>query len=196
MPTPNLAGLLAKPRLARKVPALTEPAVAPQPRATVPTDDSDSAVPPELASVEDGGQQPTAGKPTSAQDSGDQRQYLRSITIYTPRSVHRTVGLVAGERKTTRTALILAALNATHQQIGEALTSSKTTAGKRDLFDVPQSRVATEPSVQTTIRVTDSQFDAIENLVAEHATNRSRLVTAALQKYLRPPATSPSTGPL
>jgi len=188
MPTPNLAGLLAKPRPVRKVPALTESAVAPQPEAIAPADDSDSTVRPELASVEDDGQPPTAGKPISAQDSGDQRQYLRSITIYTPRSVHRTVGLVAGERKTTRTALILAALNATHQQIGEALTVSKAPAGERDLFDVPQSRVATEPSVQTTIRVTDSQFDAIENLVAEHATNRSRLVTAALQKYLPSPA--------
>ncbi len=186
MPTPNLAGLLAKPRPARKVPALTEPAVAPQPEATAPADDSDSVADPEVASAEGNGQLSPAGKPSSAQDSVDQRQYLRSITIYTPRSVHRTVGLVAGERKTTRTALILAALNATHQQIGEALTSSKTTAGKRDLFDVPQSRVATEPSVQTTIRVTDSQFDAIENLVAKHATNRSRLVTAALRKYLPP----------
>jgi len=186
MPTPNLAGLLAKPRPVRKVPAMTESAVAAQPAAIAPADDSESSVPPEVASVEDDGQPPTAGKPSSTQDSGDQRQYLRSITIYTPRSVHRTVGLVAGERKTTRTALILAALNATHQQIGEVLTSSKMTAGKRDLFDVPQSRVATEPSVQTTIRVTDSQFDAIENLVAEHAINRSRLVTAALQKYLPP----------
>ncbi len=147
MPTPNLAGLLAKPRPIRKVPARTEPAVAPQPEATVSADYSDSVVPPEVASAEDDGQLPPAGKPSSAQDSGDQRQYLRSITIYTPRSVHRAVGLVAGERKTTRTALILAALNATHQQIGEVLTSSKTTAGERDLFDVPQSRVATEPYI-------------------------------------------------
>ncbi len=153
MPTPNLAGLLAKPRPARKVPALPESAVAPRPEAMAPADDSHTTVPPELASVEDDGQPPTAGKPISTQDSGDRRQYLRSITIYTPRSVHRAVGLAAGERKTTRTALILAALNATHQQIGEALTSGKAPAGERDLFDVPQSRVATEPSVQTTIRV-------------------------------------------
>ena len=188
MPTPNLAGLLAKPRPVRKVPALPELAVAPQPEATVPTDHSDSVVPPGVASAENDGQRPPTGKPSSARDSGDQRQYLRSITIYTPRSVHRAVGLVAGERKTTRTALILAALNATHQQIGEVLTSGEATAGERDLFAVPQSRVATEPSVQTTIRVTDSQFDAIENLVSEHATNRSRLVAAALQKYLPPQA--------
>jgi len=188
MATPNLAGLLAKPRPVRKAPAQTDFAAVPQTEATTQTEDSDSVVPPELANVEDDGQALTAGKPISAQDSGDQRQYLRSITIYTPRSVHRAVGLASGERKTTRTALILAALNATHQQIGEVLTSSKATAGDRDLFAVPQSRVATEPSVQTTIRVTDSQFAAIENLVAEHATNRSRLVTAALQKYLPPPA--------
>jgi chemotaxis protein histidine kinase CheA len=188
MPTPNLAGLLAKPRPVLKAPAQTDSAVVPQPEAIVQADGNDSAAPAELVSVADDGQLSTSGKPSSAQDSGDQRQYLRSITIYTPRSVHRTVGLVAGERKTTRTALILAALNATHQQIGKVLTSSKATAGDRDLFAVPQSRVATEPSVQTTIRVTDSQFDAIENLVAEHATNRSRLVTAALQKYLPSPA--------
>jgi len=186
MPTPNLAGLLTKPTPVRKVPALTEPAVVPQPETTIPTDDSAPSASPEPSAVEHDDQLPVAGEPTIHPDSGDERQYLRSITIYTPRSVHRAVGIAAKERKTTRTALILAALNATHQQIGEVLAADKATARKQDLFAVPQTRAATEPSVQTTIRVTDSQFDAIENLVAEYATNRSRLVAAALQKYLPP----------
>jgi len=54
----------------------------------------------------------------------------------------------------------------------------------RDLFAIPQDRAVAEPSVQTTIRVTDIQFQAIETLVAEHETNRSHLVTAALRLHL------------
>lgn len=38
--------------------------------------------------------------------------------------------------------------------------------------------------MQTTIRVTDAQYVAITALVAEHGTNLSRLVTAALELHL------------
>jgi len=54
----------------------------------------------------------------------------------------------------------------------------------QDLFAVPQNKATSEPSVQTTIRVTDAQYAAIAALVAEHHTNRSRLVTTALELHL------------
>ncbi len=187
MPTPNLAGLLAKPTPARRVHALTEPAMVQQAEMANPAFDAAPTEQPEPAVAEHNGQLPVAGESTiHPTGSSDERQYLRSITVYIPRSMHRAVGIAARERKTTRTALMLAALNATHQQLGEVLAANKPPARKQDLFAVPQTRTAAEPSVQTTIRVTDSQFEAIENLVAEHATNRSRLVTAALQIYLPP----------
>jgi len=62
--------------------------------------------------------------------------------------------------------------------------SSDGGGGDDDLFDIPQHKKDTEPAVQTTIRVTDRQHQAIENLVAELGTNRSRLVAAALTLYL------------
>jgi hypothetical protein len=52
------------------------------------------------------------------------------------------------------------------------------------LFDIPQHRKDAEPAVQTTIRITDRQHQAIETLVGKYGTNRSQLVTAALMLYL------------
>jgi hypothetical protein len=52
------------------------------------------------------------------------------------------------------------------------------------LFDIPQHKKDAEPAVQTTIRVTDRQHQAIEALVDKYDTNRSQLVTAALMLYL------------
>jgi chemotaxis protein histidine kinase CheA len=121
----------------------------------------------------------------SPQSSG--RQYLRIKSIYLPRSLHQRLGQQAISRKTTRTALILTAVNQTHSRLGSYLateTASSGGGGHDDLFDIPQHRKDAEPAVQTTIRVTDRQHQAIENLVAELGTNRSRLVAAALTLYL------------
>jgi len=120
-----------------------------------------------------------------AQTSG--RQYLRIKSIYLPRSLHQRLGQEAISRKTTRTALILTAINNTHSRLGSHLATdggSSGGAGINDLFDIPQHRKDAEPAVQTTIRITDRQHLAIETLVEKYGTNRSQLVTAALMLYL------------
>ena len=177
MPTPDLAGLLTK----------TKTQTSSLPFATPANDGPGTASPDEAERPEithlataDTATTPPA---TSAKPRG--KQYLRSITIYLPRSVHQHIATEATARNTTRTALILAAINATHTRLASALAERNTAPGDHDLFDIPQDRTAAEPSVQTTIRVTDSQLAAIENLVSRHRTNRSHLITAALQLHLR-----------
>ena len=120
-----------------------------------------------------------------SQTSG--RQYLRIKSIYLPRSLHQRLGEQAISRKTTRTALILTAINHTHSQLGSYLATaggSSGAGGVDDLFDIPQHKKDAEPAVQTTIRITDRQHQAIETLVEKYGTNRSQLVTAALMLYL------------
>ncbi len=118
------------------------------------------------------------------------RQYLRSITLYLPRSVHQQLKTVAAEQETTATALILTAVNATHLRVGDVLQPRSValprgSAGSvADLFEIPQARRAPEPSVETTIRVTDAQLDAIKQLAATHGANRSQLITAALRLHV------------
>ena len=111
------------------------------------------------------------------------RQYLRSMSIYLPRSLHQRLGQRADADGRTRTALILMAVNHTHDSIGTALNPESADTGS-ELFDIPQRTARKEPSVETTIRVTDRQLAAIDNLVAEHGANRSRLISVALQTYL------------
>ena len=115
------------------------------------------------------------------------RQYLRIKSIYLPRSLHKRLGEQATSRQTTRTALILTAINHTHSQLGSYLATDGASSGGGgvdDLFDIPQHKKDAEPAVQTTIRITDQQHQAIETLVEKHGTNRSQLVTAALMLYL------------
>ena len=115
------------------------------------------------------------------------REYLRTKSIYLPRSLHQRLGEFATARKTTRTALILTAINQTHSQLGAYLASENASAGgggREDLFDIPQDKKDTEPAVQTTIRITDRQHQAIETLIEKLGANRSQLVAAALRLYL------------
>ena len=115
------------------------------------------------------------------------RQYLRIKSVYLPRSLHQRLGKYATAQKTTRTALILAAVNHTHSRLGSYLATGSGPSGSasvNDLFDIPQLKKDAEPAVQTTIRITDRQHQAIEALVAQLGTNRSQLVAAALRLYL------------
>lgn len=180
MPTPNLADLLAKrPPIPPSPPITAPPPAAPLP----PAHPGLAAHPAETGTpvIDD------PGPARSATDAtGTPREYLRSITLYLPRTVHHQLGAAATERGTTRTALILTAVNNTHHRLAAAMTSPPPASptGNRDLFAVPQNKPNPEPSVQTTIRITDAQHAAITALVAEHGTNRSRLVNTALQLHL------------
>lgn len=110
------------------------------------------------------------------------RQYLRTKAVQLPRSIHRQVTAEAARRGTTATVLMLTAINSTYHLLPTALRDTQPPAG--GLFDVPQDRVRQEPTVQTTLRMTDAQLDAINELVAANATNRSRLFSTAIGLYL------------
>lgn len=189
MQTPDIGGLL------RRTPPAARPTAPAAPR-------TDGEVPPPVAGP------PTAAAATStrvprrrgaapAATSVQKRvargstghQYLRSIAVYLPRSVHQQLKTAAAAGATTATALILAAVNATHGRVGDLLDEDREpTVGPAgagtDLFEIPQARKVAEPTVQTTIRVTDAQLQAIAELAATHDANRSQLITASLRLHL------------
>ena len=209
MRTPDLAGLLSKPRRP-PTPAAVEPPAVDDAQPPAPEDDrrqsavvhAQADVAPPAAPAESADEAPstpapkpraraTAGAPAAAaptrSDPPPVRQYLRSIGVYLPRAVHQRLSAQADRDGTTRTALILAAVNATHERLDEFLAADDTTDGNPgDLFDVPQRRARPEPTMQTSIRVSDAQLEALDRLAATHATNRSRILTAALTGYLPP----------
>lgn len=187
MPTPDLAGLL------RRTPDPPPPVASPEeepPPAELrdepsKTDDSTSAAagtapaqpkrPPRTAA---------SSKPTLGPEPG-RRQYLRSIAVYLPRSVHQQLRAQAAARGTTATALMLGAVNSTHDRLADTLARAQVDEdGGHNLFDIPQARGVSEPAVQTTIRVTDSQHQALAALAATHDVNRSQLIAGALRLYL------------
>jgi predicted transcriptional regulator len=180
MPTPDLAGLLAKPlRTARSAPAPSSEQGRPvktETRAPAAVD-----TPPRQPDPPEEGGADRANRGAK----GLTRQYLRTITVYLPRSLHRHLSERAEATDTTRTALMLQAVNATHHNLAELLAKSVAAGGEDgDLFDIPQKRMAAEPSVQTSIRVTDRQLEALDELATRHTAQRSHLIAAALTAYL------------
>jgi len=111
------------------------------------------------------------------------RAYLQSKTVYMPRSLHQRLTAEAKSRGTTATALILRAVNSTHAVIGGAMRAAESPSDG-DLFEVAQGHRAAEPSVQTSIRITDQQLSAIQSLSATHSITRSKLICVALDLFL------------
>lgn len=193
MQTPDIGGLLRRtPPAARPIPPPAPPAT--QQDAEVPLLPAD-ATPTQAAAPSKGARRRSTGQASAATPTQKRvaraasgRQYLRSIAVYLPRSVHQQIRVEAAASETTATALILAAVNATHGHVGEVLDKDRESPAGRpretDLFEIPQARKITEPTVQTTIRVTDAQLQAITELAAAHDANRSQLITAALRLHL------------
>lgn len=213
MPVPDLAGLLARPKRTPKATVVESPSatissvdnqvtlkIIDEDPPTVLARDSiatkpDAAVETSLQAMKSANRQTTASPADSRRPSkpvrevlpGDSgRQYLRTKALQLPRSVHRRVTEEAARRETTATALMLMAVNSTYQQLPEALRR-KTQQTSRVLFDIPQDRARREPTVQTTLRMTDAQLEAINELVAANSTNRSRLFGTAIELYLNLP---------
>ena len=199
MGTPDLAGLLAKPPRPRPAPAQSVadlddrntslPAQTGH-QVTAPTESSehttqDPAPTPPQRSVSTTTSRTrrsrTAESPPRTETPG--REYLRSMPISLPRSLHQRLAERARAEGNTRTAIILTAVNRSHDSIGVALNPPTVPSGN-DLFDIPQRGPRKEPSVETTIRVTDRQQAAIEALAETHHVNRSRLICTALEVYL------------
>ena len=207
MPVPNLAGLLARPKRPVKEPtskdqqprraapehisALIEPAVGQvspsiEDSSHITAADSVDSAPATLRRTTNVPPMPPQPTPrdsqTSLTDAGVTRQYLRTKALQLPRSVHGRVAQEAARRGTTATALMLTAINLTYNRLPDALRETQRPAGT--LFDIPQARSSQEPTVQTTLRMTDAQLQAINQLVASNATNRSRLFTVAISLFL------------
>ncbi len=209
MPTPDLAGLLGKPR--KRAVEVTPPAnqddqparagqpavgsvsalssvVVSAPARVLPASTSatpvtvapDDAPAPKERNV-------TAASTTTAPVKSllGQRRYLRSTTIYLPRSLHTKIAQHAADRGTTATTLILTAVKSAHGRVAAALASEVTPANN-DLFDIPQDKSSAELSVQTTMRVTDQQFEALQTLAATLGITRSKLIVTATKLYLAP----------
>lgn len=201
MATPDLAGLLAKRPPRHIQPSTSMPAIPKDaPSGVVSSAGSLSASDPVSSAVEQGSiesEQKTAAVPmrprkrrpstvtatTASGGEGPSRQYKSPKQVYLPRSLHQQCLAMATDRSTTMTALILQAVNATHERLGEALRTESDTANPGDLFAVPQA-VVTEPSVQTTMRLTDQQLGVLDDLARQYQTKRSRLLSAALRLYL------------
>ncbi len=210
MPVPDLAGLLARPKRTPKATVVQAPSdttssidnpvtpetVADDLPATVGHDSVATKPAPADATpkptIKAGVRHPVAEPAKSPRSSnkvrevslGDSgRQYLRTKALQLPRSVHRRVTEEAARRGTTATALMLMAVNSTHQQLPDALRRQTQQSGGV-LFDIPQDRAGQEPTVQTTLRMTDAQLDAINELVAANSTNRSRLFGTAIALFL------------
>lgn len=206
MATPDLAGLLAKrparrPQRSESAPTAAVVDVADADLTGAASDNSSDGPGAVSSAVEDiprGTAQPTGAvlvrsrkrraAPVTAPAASDVepsgRQYKSPKQVYLPRSLHQRCLAVAGERSTTMTALILQAVNATHQRLDDVLRADDESASPGDLFAIPQATVATEPSVQTTMRLTDQQLAVLDDLARRYQTKRSRLLAAALRLYL------------
>lgn len=207
MATPDLAALLAKRPPRRPQPLASESTVAVPDVAGAEASEAaaagngSSAPGAILSAVEDVSReavQPTGTAPVRARNrktapvvaapapdaEAPSRQYKSPKQVYLPRSLHQRCLAVATERSTTMTALVLQAVNATHQRLDDVLRPDVDTASPGDLFAIPQANVPSEPSVQTTMRLTDQQLAVLDDLARRYQTKRSRLLAAALRLYL------------
>lgn len=185
MPTPDLAGILG--------PSARHLTSTPEAQTSASAEAPDASTPQQARSID--AKARTSKGPSTLRAVAKKetysvpampRQYLRPIVVYVPRDLHQLLHAAARERSTTATALTLEAVNATHDRLGDAIIDQQATPAeaKGDLFDIPQARPASQPSVQTTIRVTDAQYQALTELAARLATNRSRMISTAVRLHL------------
>lgn len=106
--------------------------------------------------------------------------WTRSIGYNMPRDLQARAKVRAKQDGITLTAWLLGALNEHHKDLAGWLVVDNQDGG---LFSVPQKRLS-QPSTQSTMRVTDEQYNAITRLTEQLSTNRSALFTAAAEAEL------------
>lgn len=201
MGTPDLAGILSRPK--RPARSVAQPDLVASPASSTgseldvtesPTTDSpvSDTLPTRRPTrrsrpaIAQGAASRSAVPGESTADSGEAgsvRSYLRPMTVYLPRSIFERLDAETSRRGISRTAMMLMAVNDTHERLPELLAVEPAPRGA--LFDVPQARPAkTEPDVQTSIRVTDQQLAVLQALATQNSTNRSRVLTAAIDLFL------------
>lgn len=119
-------------------------------------------------------------KPDVAQNAGS--AWRRSIGYSMPRDVRIAATQRAQAEDSTLTAWLLNALNRNHRHLADRLNQDSA-SNTGDLFAVPQQQTS-QPRVQSTMRVTDEQYEAMERLADELNTTRSGILTAAAEAAL------------
>lgn len=199
MTTPDLAGLIrARPKpsaTAASPPTVAEPPDQREHQVSALNKSPEGAPSPPIRPTTDRrsrqAARPAAGPRPSVRDAlspsagAGRTTYTRSISLYLPRSVHTSLRLQAQARGISRTALILKAVNAHHESLGEWLTPDSDPQGAGGgLFAVPQDSRAAEPVMQTALRVTDAQLSALDDLATRFGIRRSHVMVAALRAEL------------
>lgn len=187
MATPNLSGLIkSKPRpSAPTVPASPEPQTVIQ----QPAGDKRGKSLVQKPAVARASEGQTAEPVRPRRAVGEKQppaRYTRSISLYLPRSIHAALAKQAAASGMSRTAIILRAVNAHHQDLSSWLSTdeSRPEVSAEGLFDVPQDARSTEPVVQTALRVTDAQLNAMDALAETMGIKRSHVMVAALRAEL------------
>lgn len=118
---------------------------------------------------------------TAVGERGTEILWRRSVGFSIPRDVHIAAMQSAKSAGTTLTAWLLNALNSHHGELEQRLARAAESGG--GLFAVPQHQTS-RPRVQSTMRVTDEQYDVMERLADQLNTTRSGLLTAAAEAAL------------
>ena len=164
---PDLAGALRRSPLA--------PAKTPEPVSrAVKTEKPETPRPQRAVS-------PRQKRPIPAGEQGRDVVWRRSVGFSMPRDVRAAATQQARSDDSTLTAWLLTALNRHHRNLENRLNQDTGDGG--ELFAVPQSQIP-QPKVQSTMRVTDEQYDAMERLARQLNTTRSGLLTAAAEAEL------------
>jgi len=123
---------------------------------------------------------PKAAVDRPAKDQGP----LRTVIAYVPATTRDRLRAAAGQSR-TQTDVVLAALDATYRDLGDAFSDTRPHAGS--LFTGPgrRRRRHSEPQVQISLRLTTGDLAVLDRLTAElGAPNRSALVSEALARHL------------
>ncbi|WP_153505349.1 hypothetical protein [Cumulibacter manganitolerans] len=175
-PLPDLAGALAR----------KPPKAKPQPVADLAKDAPAPPVDRTVARVQTGGgvgpRQPRISRRRKAVEAAPDVVWTRTIGYNLPRDVHARAKERARAEGVTLTTWLLEAVNAHHASLGERLEPAPVSAS--GLFAIPQHRGERSPATQSTMRVTDQQFTAIEELANQLGTNRSALLAVAAEAAL------------
>lgn len=149
---------------------------------------SPAAIKPADEQGQDAGTAPAARRtktPPRADQSRPRREYLNQITFTMAREVHRRGKERAAQRGETFALFILQAVNAHHGHILDGHDAPNEQAG--GLFSVPQAARSKDSKVQTSMRITDGQLDAIGDLCKKTGMDRGEVFSAAVRLELARP---------
>lgn len=187
MPTPDLAGLLSRPRKVkprteaqRPEPKPEQVQSAPEPVAPTPS--------PSPASTPPASTRKVVAAPTSVPAVVDLplSTYGRNVTLYMPAAVDRAMRAALDESQMSLTGFILTAVNRNHARLGDWLESDSSQPG--DLFKITQAATKPGPTARATIRLTEEQLSAVDSLTKRFAVPRTQVLVAAIKAELGLPA--------